>query len=68
MGDLWSIETRTGLLHFHSGCCRRRQNLALVFCVVVYLFELVNVCFCCVRFCFSMGNISKMTYFGSITT
>jgi len=36
-------------------CRRRRLNLTLVFCVcfaLLYIFWLVNVCFCCVRFSF----------------
>jgi len=38
--------------------------------LVVHFFLLVNACFCCVRFCFSipsqeigLGNVSEMTYF-----
>ena len=39
-------------------CHRKRLNLAFVFlclfCVVVHFFWLVTVCFCCVRFSFSI--------------
>ena len=50
-------------------------NLAFAFVFILYnsTFVLVgelNVCFCCVRFCFSissqevgLGNVSEMTYF-----
>jgi len=41
-----------------------------LFCVVVHFFQLVNVCFCCVRFIFfipnqeiGLGDISEMTCF-----
>ena len=62
-----------------AGWHKKRLNVALVllclFCVVVHLFWLVNVYFCCVRFCFSipcqeigLGNISKKTYFVSSGT
>jgi len=53
----WSLtslfSTNTAISETNS----RRVNLALVFLclfcvVVVYVFRLVNVCFCCVRFCF----------------
>jgi len=76
--NLWSAETRIGPLHLKAGCRRRWLNLALVlclFCVVVHFFWLVNVCFCCARFCFSitsqeigLGNVSEMTYFVSSET
>jgi len=60
-------------LRFQAGCRKRQLNLTLVFlrlfCVVVYLFWLVNVCFCCVRFSFSIlsqdmgvGNVSEITF------
>ena len=78
MTDLWSTETRIGPLHFQTGCHRRRLNLALVvlclFCGVVH-FWLVNACFCCVTFSFSipsqeigLGNVSEMTNFVSSGT
>ena len=74
MTYLWSAKTRIGSLHFQAGCRRRWLNLALVslclFCVVVHFFWVVNACFCCVRFSFSipsheigLGNISKVTCF-----
>ena len=51
-----SFPLRIDPLRFQGGCHKRRLNLALVFsclfCVVVYLFWLVNVCFCCVGFSF----------------
>ena len=47
-----SLPLRIDPLRFPAGCHKRRLNLALVFCVVVHLFWLVNVCFCCVRFSF----------------
>ena len=60
-------------LHFEAGCRKRRLNPASFFglyCVVVLFSGLVNVCFCCVRFSFSIpsqeigsGNVSEMTYF-----
>jgi len=60
-------------LHFEAGCRKRRLNPASFFglyCVVVLFSGLVNVCFCCVRFSFSipsqeigLGNVSEMTYF-----
>jgi len=41
-----------------------------LFCVVAHFFWLVNACFCCVRFCYSipsqeigLGNICEMTCF-----
>ena len=56
--SLWSAETRVGPLHFQAGCRRRWLNLTLVFsrvfCVVVRLFWLLNVCCYCVRFSFSI--------------
>jgi len=71
--DLWSAKTRIDSVHFQAGCRRRWLNLALVFCLfcaVVHLFWLVNVCFCCARFSFcipsreiGLWNVSKMTYF-----
>ena len=44
-------------LRFQAKCCKRRLNLALVFCVlfcvvVHHFFWLVNACFCCVSFSF----------------
>ena len=60
MTNLWSAETRIGPLRFQAGCCRRRLNLALAFLclfyVVLHFFWLVNVCFCCVRFSFSIPS------------
>jgi len=73
------LRMRTGPLSFKTRCCKRRLNLALVFlclfCVVVRLVWLVNACFCCVRFSFSipsqeivLGNVSEMTCFVSSGT
>jgi len=49
-----------GPLCFQAGCRKRRLNLTLVFfClfyVVVYFFWLVNACFCCVWFSFSIPS------------
>jgi len=33
-------------------CWKQNRMLAFLFCVAVHFFWLVNVCFCCVRFCF----------------
>ena len=71
---------RIGVLRFQAGCRKRRQILALVFlclfCVLVHIFWLVNVCFCCVRFSFfhtkprilAWEKVSEMTYFVSNVT
>ena len=59
---LWSAKIRIGPLRLQAGCRRRRLrlNLTLVslclFCVVAHFFWLVNACFCCVRFCFSISG------------
>jgi len=69
--DSWSAKTIIGPLCIQAGCHRRPLNLALVFlylfCVAVHFFWLVNVCFCCVRFSFSipsqeigLRNVSKL--------
>jgi len=69
--DLWIAETRIG--RFQAGRRMRRLNLALVFLFIwgcrTFVF-LLNVCFCCVRFSFSipsqeigLGNVSEITYF-----
>ena len=42
-------------LHFQAGCHRRRLDMPL-FCVAVFLFWLVNVCFCYVSFSFSIPS------------
>ena len=63
-------ETRIGVLRFQARCHRRRLNLVLVFlCCSTFLF-IGEVCFCCIRFCFSiagkeigLGNVSEMAYF-----
>ena len=39
-----SFLLRIDPLHFEARCCRRWLNLALVFCVIVHFFGLVNVC------------------------
>jgi len=52
-----STPSRIGLFHFQAGGCRRRPNLAVVFCinsVLYYILLQMHVCFCCVRFCFSL--------------
>ena len=61
---------RVDPIRFQAGRHKRRLNLALVFCVVVYFYWLVNASFCCVRFSFSipsqeigLGNVSEMIYF-----
>ena len=49
---LFIFSRRIDSLRFKAGCCKRQLNLALVFCVVVHFFWLVNACFCCVAFSF----------------
>ena len=66
-------QIRIGPLCFQAGCRKRQLNLDLVFClfcVVVHFFWLMNACFCCVRFSFTipsqeigLENVSEMTYF-----
>ena len=75
--NLWSAETRIRPVRFQAGCRRGRLNLASVFLslfyiVVAHLLWLMNVCFCCYRFCFSilseeigLADVSEMTYFVS---
>ena len=69
---LWHVDDRPHCLLAGRGCHKRRLNLALVFCVIVHFFSLVNVCFCCARFSFpipsqevGLGNVYKITYFVS---
>ena len=53
-------QLRIDPLCFQARCRDRWLNLALVFlclfCVVVHFFWLVNVCFCCVRFSFTIPS------------
>jgi len=75
--NLSSAEIGIGPLRFQAVCRRRQLNLALVFlylfCVAVHFFQLMNACFCCARFSFSilsygLGNVSEMNYFVSSGT
>ena len=60
MTNLWSAQIRIGPLRFQAGYRKNPLNLAwdflCLFYVVVHFFWLVNACFCCVRFSFSIPS------------
>jgi len=55
-----SYALRVDPLHFQAGCRKKVTkpgfSLLCLFCVVVHFFWLVNACFCCVTFGFSMPS------------
>ena len=57
-----SFPLRLDPLGFQAASCKRRLNLASVFClfcITVLFFWLLNACFCCARFIFSIPNLEK---------